>query len=173
MTIHTLECRHANRDYLTAQRDGLSTSVIIAASFDDGEQGAVYAEVAEARAFARGILALADEIDGGEAVASDGGAPKVGDDVLITKEFPDGTGSYTGSTGQLLSVNPSDGRFPYEVDVQGYGPCAAHAVRKAPETPKSFATPRSIALLAEARAMLSSAAPMESVVHLARFLGGE
>ncbi|MFE6493366.1 hypothetical protein [Streptomyces sp. NPDC057748] len=86
MTEHIARCLHDSND--TIRTHVVGDHVFLWAHIG-GDQGTVALEAVDARIFARGILALADEIDGGEAeeTASDS-RPKVGDRLRVTKDNP-------------------------------------------------------------------------------------
>lgn len=134
--IYTATCTQEPADTVTAKRQDDRVRL-------QGNQGGNFRTAAlvrpsDARAFARGILSLCDEIDGGEVKP----APvKVGDLVRITAEYSDGTGRCTGKTGPLVEVNLDDTEFPYEVDVPGYGRCGAHSVALVGGTADPLAEP--------------------------------
>src|SRR5690606_37429948 len=85
MTQHTATCRISSGDEMVARID--ESDIEIAARQDDADQMTVFLRPSVARPFARGILALADEIDGGEATneAPVDARPKVGDRLRVTK----------------------------------------------------------------------------------------
>lgn len=85
MTVYTATCRHNERDKVVARIDG--PSVELEMHVGDNYQGEAYLSPFAARLFARGILALADEIDGGEVKAEAPAAtrPKVGDRLRVTR----------------------------------------------------------------------------------------
>ncbi|MFJ6237987.1 hypothetical protein ACIQH0_28355 [Streptomyces griseus] len=88
MTEYKIECQSDLRDTLEAFRDGGDIALY---SRQDGTlKVSVYASPADARTFARGILALADEMDGGEETAkpTTDSRPKVGDILRITEDYP-------------------------------------------------------------------------------------
>lgn len=179
MIKYTAVCAEIATDYITAERFDAHEVALFA--FRGGERKtSAYLQPADARTFARGILALADEIDGGE--ASDEPL-KVGDIVRIVQEYGDDQrGRNDGATGCLMSVDMTDRGFPYEVDVPDYGSCGAHSVErvargvaKEDETtaPVSSADPTRVALLQEAKALQGDSAFIdESTVAVARFLAG-
>jgi hypothetical protein len=76
-----------------------------------------------ARTFARGILALCDEIDGGEAKEAPLATPvKVGDRVVVTQNgMVYERDENVGREGTLLSIDHADPQQPYKVDVDGDG----------------------------------------------------
>ncbi|MET7939694.1 hypothetical protein [Streptomyces sp. NPDC005302] len=64
MTAYIARCRDRSSDYIVATKRGADVELEMHVFGD--YQGEVFANPADARTFARGILALADEIDGGE-----------------------------------------------------------------------------------------------------------
>ncbi|MGW1547469.1 hypothetical protein [Streptomyces sp. NPDC002346] len=86
-TKHDAQCRHDDDQRITAHHNNIS---IVLTGYADGELVTdPFLLPADARTFARGILALADEVDGGEVekVASDS-RPKVGDRLRVTEDNP-------------------------------------------------------------------------------------
>ncbi len=83
MTEYTATCAIDEADTITAARYGRRVELEPSGTTE------VYLDPAPARTFARGILALADEIDGGEkAEVKADTRPKVGDRVRVTKYKP-------------------------------------------------------------------------------------
>ncbi|MFJ3084427.1 hypothetical protein ACIPJG_32385 [Streptomyces halstedii] len=84
----------------------------------------------DARAFARGIMALADRVDGGEVTAASDTQPKVGDFVEITE---DTSPVRVGQRGYLRAVDEFDPELPYRLELDE-GVCTydwwTRAVRK-------------------------------------------
>ncbi|WP_030962623.1 hypothetical protein [Streptomyces sp. NRRL S-378] len=81
-TFHA-QCRWAENDFLKAYRAG--ASVHIEAYNDSVEKANASIPAAEARAFARGIIALCDEIDGGEAKPASPITVRTGDRLRVTE----------------------------------------------------------------------------------------
>jgi len=79
-----------------------------------GASASTALEADDARKFARGILALADEIDGGEADAMKPEI-KVGDKVRIVRNSPWDGDKHVGRVGVLASVDSHDHVMPYRV----------------------------------------------------------
>jgi hypothetical protein len=113
MDIYTAACVIDGGDTITAARSGDRVEL------EPSSRTEVYLDPAPARTFARGILALADEIDGGE-VKEEAPAvkpvPQVGDRVSIVEDdsysMP---GEFIGRTGVLREAK-TDGRgMPYRV----------------------------------------------------------
>lgn len=101
MTEYTATCTHDSADYLTAKE--CTTLIKINGYRDRAHVTDVYLSPDDARTFARGILALADGIDGGE--APEPRAPRIGDRVVIVEDDPHiSTGEYIGRTGEVLAV---------------------------------------------------------------------
>ncbi|WP_327379394.1 hypothetical protein [Streptomyces sp. NBC_01212] len=105
MTEYKIECTSGVGDTITACLQGEEIEVV-ARSMGSFTQS-VYPSLATARTFARGILALADEVDGGEAREE---PVKVGDFVEITG---DDVSSYVGRRGYLRKIDGSDPDLPY------------------------------------------------------------
>ncbi|MEV6684408.1 hypothetical protein AB0N28_03530 [Streptomyces sp. NPDC051130] len=85
-----LTCSLYDGDRITARRatpeDGVRPSLAIEAFGDDEMMKDVYTDPDGARVFARSILALADEVDGGEAKRDT--RPRVGDRLRVTQDNP-------------------------------------------------------------------------------------
>lgn len=139
MTEYTATCDYESAD--TVQAYGSGGAVWLNARQDGGE-ASVKLYPTNARAFARGILALADEIDGGEA-----NPIKVGDQVRVTDAA--GNPDFVGKTGFVKRLNSSV--LPYRVefgdgrgnhgDINGWWNCLT-VVRV--EEPESAAAPAPI-----------------------------
>jgi hypothetical protein len=100
MTVYTAECAIDSDDTITATRSSNRVEL------EPSGRVEVYLDPADARTFARGIIALADEIDGGEvaeAATTETRTPKVGDRVRIVEDDPYvKPGAFVGRTGVLL-----------------------------------------------------------------------
>ncbi|MER5501326.1 hypothetical protein ABT096_29555 [Streptomyces sp. NPDC002561] len=108
MTEHTIRCTGDPADNLTAHRDG--DDVALYARHGDELKVSVYVPFDKARTFARGILALADEIDGGGTLEPP--ALKEGDRVRITSDdFP----ANVGKVGFLERIDDDDTVWTYRV----------------------------------------------------------
>ncbi|MFJ3248374.1 hypothetical protein [Streptomyces sp. NPDC086782] len=118
MTEYDVACSSDSRDILTARIDGGTVELL-------AERGGlhkmeVYAQPDAARTFARGILALADEIDGGEAPElKPCAAPKIGDRVRIMRNSPSDGGDNVGTVGILAAIDSADTVLPYRVALPG------------------------------------------------------
>jgi hypothetical protein len=80
MTVYTAECAIDSADTITATRSSNRVEL------EPSSRVEVYLDPDDARTFARGILALADEIDGGEvaeAATPETRTPQVGDRVRL------------------------------------------------------------------------------------------
>lgn len=84
MTEYTATCKTDEDDTITARVDG--ESVELRAKRYGRQMMEAFLLPANARTFARGILALADDIDGGEADPNT--RPKVGDRLRVTQDDP-------------------------------------------------------------------------------------
>ncbi|WP_405620327.1 hypothetical protein [Streptomyces sp. NBC_00076] len=137
MTEYTLKCESATFDGvddITASRDGSSVGFVARKRSEFAMDA--YVSPNAARAFARGILALADEIDGGEVEAEETtkSAPiKVGDKVQIVRA--EACSSHmAGRTGTVGVVDSDDPHLPYRVvDERGDYIAWAREVRKVDE----------------------------------------
>ncbi|MEV4939616.1 KOW motif-containing protein [Streptomyces zaomyceticus] len=116
-TDHTIACRHEAQDTLRAFIDG--DDIGFHGSSGSKLEMSVYQRPAEARKFARGILALCDEVDGEE--AQDVAAPptprdiRVGDRVEVLDDDCDGR-RFGGCVGTVKTVHPRGDRLPYLVE---------------------------------------------------------
>jgi hypothetical protein len=174
MTEYTATCVHAGTDYLTARRR--ASKVKIYGFRSDNHVTDVYLSPAAARTFARGILALADKIDGGETPSVDEPL-KVGDRVEITTYRTSYYDSeYTGATGVLRQIDTDD--LPYLVDTDDKVTLWAVEVRHIVASPtvvdpSSVADPRRLAALKEAQEIAAHSDTSVDVLQTARFLLGE
>ncbi|MEV4037677.1 hypothetical protein [Streptomyces umbrinus] len=116
MNEYVAECAIDSSDRITASRSTGSRRIELVPS----AKVEVYLDPEDARTFARGILALADEIDGGEPEAEETPKPRptVGDRVRVVKDDPHlRAGEYTGMVGTLKSVSDAYGvELPYLVE---------------------------------------------------------
>ncbi|MFF9525411.1 hypothetical protein ACF1DV_26030 [Streptomyces achromogenes] len=178
MTEYTAQCRHYADDYIRAHHNGKS---VVLDCYVDGEHMAdPFLSPDTARTFARGILALADEVDGGEAKEEPQPAPlTVGDQVEITG---DTGGLYFGRCGTLLDIDTGDTEYPYLVRLEGRtgGGVWVHAVRKleqpapAPaDEPEAPTNPRLTHLHQAEVALTEYEHTAADIIALARFLAGE
>jgi hypothetical protein len=114
------QCNSASGDYVTAEISGDKVE-LVGHSGDDNVMNA-FVTALNARTFARGILALADEIDGGEQAAVPApvrSRPTVGDRVVITKYRNTTSGGFVGREGTLEVVDPDDDYLTYRVQFDG------------------------------------------------------
>jgi hypothetical protein len=114
MTVYTAECAIDPADTITATRSSNRVEL------EPSGRVEVYLDPADARIFARGILALADEVDGGEvaeAATPETRALQVGDRVRVVKDDPDTrAGEFVGKVGTLTAADPRSGSaLPYVV----------------------------------------------------------
>lgn len=128
MTEYTAQCRISRYDRITARTDG--DSVALEAHLNDGYAGETYLYPGAARIFARGILALADEIDGGETEMTL--TVKIGDKVEVVD---DNFTSLIGRRGTLIDIDSWDTEYPYHFREEGRsgGGVWVRAVRKVDE----------------------------------------
>ncbi|MFE5159099.1 hypothetical protein ACFRNT_11305 [Streptomyces sp. NPDC056697] len=181
MIIHRAQCRWESDDYLTAERSGDAVHVV--AFNEDGEAANASLNVDVARVFARGILALADEIDGGEAASHDDSAAqnvKVGDRVLIVREWENDTSPDDGKSGTLDKLDLEDDAFPYRVrtDSDSHRTVWVHEIQRERATTDADAADPSVApgraaYIEEAWKLAGEYADPADVLKYARFLAGE
>jgi hypothetical protein len=106
MTVYTAQCRHDADQSLKASQNGVS--VIFDAYADDENVTSPYLSPADARTFARGILALADEVDGGEkAEVTTGLMPKLGDKFRLTRHSLNFAGVSVGDVVTVTELHPA------------------------------------------------------------------
>ncbi|MFF6928310.1 hypothetical protein [Streptomyces californicus] len=103
MTEYIAQCRAGRYDKIVARVDG--DSVELAATSHGAHKMETYLDTADARTFARGILALADEVDGGEVEPAEDSRPKVGDLLRVTKDYPRHAPV---KTGDVITVSVTD-----------------------------------------------------------------
>ncbi|MDX2794052.1 transcription termination/antitermination protein NusG [Streptomyces scabiei] len=117
MTDLNLTCAIDADDQICATRSSGGKRIEFTAWADGKQHGVeVYADTDKARTFARGILALADEIDGGEVKAEPARRPQVGDRVRVVKDDPyTRTGQFVGRTGTVRELNDDGRTMPYRV----------------------------------------------------------
>ncbi|MFD5198856.1 hypothetical protein ACFWM7_01535 [Streptomyces sp. NPDC058375] len=170
MTECKIECRYNRSDIITAHAANGEIW------FEPGSDN-VSPSLADARTFARGILSLADEVDGGEEKAEPApdSRPKVGDRVIVVEDDPNGlTGTFVGLVGTL--TNDDGGAcVPYLVkfgegshgDVDGQWYC--RRVEKVADEPASL--PAATITTPTREAYLHRAA--SDLIELADYLAGE
>jgi hypothetical protein len=113
MTEYTATCAIDEDDTVTALRSDSRVEL------EPSSRASVFLDPGPARTFARGILALADEIDGGEAPAA---RPiQVGDTVrVVTDDSHLRTGEFVGRTGKVVQVgNRFSSRLKYRLEFPG------------------------------------------------------
>lgn len=116
MTQHTATCRISSADEMVARID--ESDIEIAARQDDAYQMTVFLRPSVARTWARGILALADEIDGGEATNEAPTLkriPQIGDRVRVVRNSPEDGVTNVGREGTLADIDDGDSVMPYRV----------------------------------------------------------
>jgi hypothetical protein len=181
MTTYTAQCRHTADERIQAYTNG--TSVILD-GYNDGEcVTAPYLPVEEARTFARGILALCDEVDGGEKPAEEVvesvSAIKVGDRVRIVhalyrEEHHGKIGVITSTTDTWEPRHDVVHPFRVKVDSDPYDFWAANVelVNEPTDTPSD---PRAELITRADKVMESTGLDYTAadIIALARFLAGE
>lgn len=179
MTEFIAQCRYDEGQRLRAYASDAS---VILAGYDEGERVTEpYLSPADARTFARGILALADEVDGGEVKKAAPAAVKVGDKVRVTADDPDyRTGNYVGATGTLLRTD-GDPRTPFRVQLDepwasdlrttAWWCGGVEALTEESPADEPAPSPRA-AYLAEAQKLVGSR-DVPQLLAVARFLAGE
>jgi hypothetical protein len=186
MTVYTAECAIDSDDTITATRSSNRVEL------EPSGRVEVYLDPADARTFARGIIALADEIDGGEvaeAATTETRTPKVGDRVRIVEDDPYvKPGAFVGRTGVLRQAE-ADGRgkaFRVRLDDtsdtwdDGSWWCAEVALLDEPAEPATTLEPVPVVSLrgdfvAQAKMLLAGVEHTSAadVIHLAQVLADE
>lgn len=120
MTSHEITCTGDPDDCFTVERE--SDDVYFVARDSAGRRVTAYVTPLTARTFARGILALADEIDGGETEEAPKRTPQVGDRVRVL--YAKYRRRYHGVIGTVVSTTdawqPMSGPVhPYRVKIDG------------------------------------------------------
>ncbi|MEU1200170.1 hypothetical protein ABZ446_28645 [Streptomyces sp. NPDC005813] len=113
MTEYTAECAIVSEDTITARQSG--SRIELEPSTREG----VFLDPAEARTFARGIIALADEIDGGEATVKPAPArtPREDDKVRVVEDdSTNRAGEFVGKVGTLKRIRNDYFRLRYLVE---------------------------------------------------------
>jgi hypothetical protein len=185
MTEHVARCNSGIDDTITARRD--SGTVELRAAKHGERVMEAYLYPADARTFARGILALADEVEGGEGEAEPAPVrlPQVGDRVRIVRNGYASEGSeHVGTVGTVKEVDPRSARARYRVslpdDDYGWYCAEVELVDEAPESAvKSPAEPATDAptpsprarYIDEARALFGDTYfEADGLIRLAQFL---
>ncbi|WP_069752913.1 hypothetical protein [Streptomyces sp. EN16] len=173
MSEFKIECLHASSDTIVASTSEERHIV----SYPHGADS-IYVSPDDARTFARGILALADEVDGGEEKA--GNRPKVGDRVTVVEDDPDDeTGKFVGLVGTLTSVDGGAGT-PFRVkfgegshgQTNGYWWC--RRVEPVSPTAATITRPTREAYLHRAAELLGrNTYSAHDLMRLADYLAGE
>ncbi|WP_328742954.1 hypothetical protein OG436_29625 [Streptomyces caniferus] len=173
MTEYKLQCRIFDTDYLTAELTNRRTTVGITAHDIEGDAGNVVADPEAVRTFARGLLALADEVDGGEVPAPN--AVKVGDRFRVTRDRLKCASVCCGDVLTVSSVSSTaPGRFHakkggdelvWTFNVGDIG----NGLERVDEPAPSVAPARR-AILEEARTLAGPDATQADVLAVARFL---
>jgi hypothetical protein len=182
---YVAKCNSGLRDTITARRDG--ESVELKARSGGQYKMEAFLTPLKTREFARGLLKLADEIDGGEVaesadVTSDEPV-KVGDRIRILVDSADGASVKRGDEFTVTNVDSYGGRTEVAVERAGsfgtprhwyFGPTSwekveAPTVAAVDETP--IASPRA-AFLDEAHRLVGSG-DVGDLLDVAKFLAGD
>lgn len=170
MTDYVAICRDAARDTITATGGGAAVAL-----YPSGSCESVYLSPAAARTFARGILALADEVDGGE-LAAPKLAVEVGDRVKVVA---DDFATHVGKTGILKCIDDGETATPFCVKFDGAAVLVwvseVRGIDEPTATPADTNTsPESYraSLLEQARTLVGSR-DVPQLLAVARFLAGE
>ncbi|MFB7479513.1 hypothetical protein ACFUEM_08815 [Streptomyces anulatus] len=186
MTEYTAQCRAGRHDKITARIDG--DSVELAATSHGAHKMETYLHTDDARTFARGILALADEADGGKVRTRPADVepepladwekdilepkPKVGDRVCILR--PEGCyrPEHTGSLGLLTEIDSTD--CPYRVRTDAGDIVWAYTVEPASPSAVAITAPTREAYLHQAADLLGhNPYSAHDLIKLADYLAGE
>lgn len=172
MTEYIAQCKAGRYDKITARTDGSSLVELVATSRGK-HMMETYLNPADARTFARGILALADEVDGGEGKAEPADAvppmPNVGDRVRVLTDDANNAEVATGDVFTVTSVGRSDfntdaGWYfrPVDVEILPFSPATVAITRPTRE-----------AYLHQAAELLGANPSASDLIELADYLAGE
>jgi hypothetical protein len=188
VTEYVATCNASSLDTITARRDG--DAVELEAVHNGEHKMETYLSASKARVFARGILALADEIDGGEVAEADGPVktptrtPKVGDRVRVVRNVYSSEGDVNvGKVGTLKELDLGDPQAHRVVfdDADDYGWwCAEVALLDEPAEPATTLGHVPVVSLrgdfvTQAKTLLAGVEHTSAadVIHLAQFLADE
>jgi hypothetical protein len=121
MTEYTARSAHSAHGSDSVARAHIIGSWVHIDSGDRESSASTALNPSDARTFARGILALADEVDGGEAATTSAGVRplQVGDRVRVVGSAPGDRGRHVGDVGTLDIIDPDDPSLPYRVRLSG------------------------------------------------------
>ncbi|WP_097964551.1 hypothetical protein [Streptomyces sp. or20] len=166
MTHHAAQCAHATGDEIRAHTVGAH---VFLTSVVDRELGTVALESDDARTFARGILALADEVDGGKTKPEP--VVRIGDTVTIVR--PEGCcdPEYRGRVGVLTDVDNTDCKYRVRVEGAERDIVWSYEVRPLEPTP---ARADRESLVTRAKELLTGTPhTVTDIIAMANFLAGE
>jgi hypothetical protein len=184
MTEYVATCNASSHDTITAGGDGATIELV--ARSNGNRKMETFLSADKARTFARGILALADGIDGGE--EKDEAKPsrpvKVGDRVRVVRNAYDYEDrGYIGRVGTLAFIDTDDQPYRVAFDDYDYWWCAEVELVDEPTALESDAEAPAVDKPAQDReTFIRRAADLASeleifddnaVVSMARFLAGE
>ncbi|EHM24268.1 hypothetical protein SPW_7362 [Streptomyces sp. W007] len=170
MTEYIAQCRAGRHDKITARTDG--GTVELAATHYGEHKMETFLSADAARTFARGILALADEVDGGEAKAEPADVaprmPDIGDRVRV---LMDGANSAEVASGDVFTVT-SVGRSDFNTDAGWYfRPGDVEILPVSPSAAASTTFTRE-AYLHRAAELLGATPSASDLIELANYLAG-
>ncbi|OKI19266.1 hypothetical protein [Streptomyces sp. CB03911] len=165
------QCRASSGDYIVARK--LTESVELAAYEDGTYRMEAYLAPDPLRTFARGLLAMADEIDGGEAKPAVANPFKVGVCARVVTHRPDGADLEIGDAVTVVSVDGPDEDDTIRVRVLGgrrrWSVTRADLEVVIPDEPAPSARAQ---LLEQATALLPHPASADDLLRVAEYLAG-
>ncbi|MFJ4768508.1 hypothetical protein ACIP88_05225 [Streptomyces uncialis] len=171
MNEPTLVCIHRSSDCLKGWRVGGGVWLGV---YESGTcRVAVMQSPSVVRAFARELIALADEVDGGEVPVESTLRPvATGDRVRVVHPERTLRGTYTGALGTVDEIDADDDRLPYRVITDGGAAVWCYEVERVGDSPDPH-PPTRADLVGQAKALLSGVEhAADDVIRLAEFLAG-
>lgn len=165
MTKYTENCTVATADDITAQvwdgRVDLTSRV-------DGGESSVYLAPSAARRWARGVLTLADQIEG----VKDANTIEAGDRIRVLVDNASGSPLMRGTAHTVSEIEGSTVRVPGG-GARGMWHLDSDDVEKVTEDAPTLVIPEREALLTRAKELVGEFADQSDVIATARFLAGE
>ncbi|MGW6638519.1 hypothetical protein [Streptomyces cyaneofuscatus] len=177
MTENMIECASGVGDTIDVQESDSGGLRFVARRHGDFKSD-LFASRADARTFARGILALADEVDGGDATVEPAPAVKIGDPQMPTvgdrvRVLTDDANHAEVAMGDVFTVT-SIGRSDFLTDAGWYFRTEDVEILPAEPTTATVTRPTREAYLHRAAELLGATRTTASeLIRLADYMAGE